>query len=111
MATASVVNLSLWTGVVPVVLPWGEPTISSVGVASAGVAVPFVFYVIAMFMLIVPIWMNNFDSDKELQHTEQQQQQQHATTTMLTIQDAVYSSEEDGNGYSGYPRMRLVDYA
>lgn len=66
-ATAAVLNLSSWTGVVPVILPWGEPTLSSVGVASAGVAVPFFCYVVAMFMVIVPIWMNNFDSDKQAQ--------------------------------------------
>lgn len=65
MAAAMGLNLSTWTGVVPVVLPWGEPTLSVVGVASAGVALPFFFYVVAMFMLIVPIWMNNFESDQQ----------------------------------------------
>jgi len=64
---AGMVNLSTWTGVVPVVLPWGEPTITAVGIASSGVAVPFFCYVIAMFMVIVPIWMNNFESDKQQQ--------------------------------------------
>jgi hypothetical protein len=33
-------------------------------VASAGVAVPFVLYVIAMFVIIIPIWMRNFEDDK-----------------------------------------------
>jgi hypothetical protein len=62
---AAVLNLNTWNGVIPVLLPWGQPTISSIGVASAGVAVPFLIYVIAMFMTIVPIWMHNFEQDKQ----------------------------------------------
>ena len=63
----TMLNLNTWTGVVPVLLPWGEPTISPIGVASAGVAVPFFIYIIAMFVIIVPVWMNNFESDKQQQ--------------------------------------------
>ena len=62
---AAVLNLNVWNGVIPVLLPWGQPTISSIGVASAGVAVPFFIYAVAMFMTVVPIWMQNFESDKQ----------------------------------------------
>ena len=62
---SAIINLSSWNGVVPVLLPLGQPTISAIGVASAGVAVPFFLYVVAMFMLVLPIWMQNFDSDKK----------------------------------------------
>jgi len=61
---ALALNMSTWNGVIPVLLPWGQPTIAPIGVASAGVAVPFVLYVIAMFVIIIPIWMRNFEEDK-----------------------------------------------
>ena len=57
------IQLSQWTGLVPVILPAGQPTLSTIGVASAGVALPFFFYIVAMFMLLVPIWMDNAESD------------------------------------------------
>lgn len=60
----SVLSLDTWTGVVPVLLPLGQPTISSIGVASAGIAVPFFFYILAMFVMIIPIWMKNHEEDK-----------------------------------------------
>lgn len=65
MATVGIIDLATWTGIVPVLLPWGEPTLSTINVASAGVSVPFSLYIIAMFMIIVPVWMQNFASDKQ----------------------------------------------
>ncbi len=59
----SVLILDAWTGVVPVLLPVGQPTISSIGVASVGIALPFFFFILAMFATIVPIWIKNHDSD------------------------------------------------
>ena len=70
----SVLNLNAWSGVIPVVLPWAQPTISPIGAASLGVALPFFAYVIAMFMLVVPIWMQNFESDSKPQEQEKEQQ-------------------------------------
>ena len=105
-----VVSLSAWTGVVPVVLPWGEPTIASVGVASAGVAVPFFLYVVAMFMVVVPMWMGNFESDKQAQRAEAQQQQQQPASfkmggaTMLTLRGEQVVMDMDGDEEDGgYP--------
>ena len=69
-------NLSLWNGVIPVLLPLGQPTIAPIAVASAGVAVPFLLYVLGMFMLIVPIWMHNFENDKKAQGQPLQPHQQ-----------------------------------
>ena len=58
-------NLTSWNAVVPVILPMGQPTISSIGIASVGVALPVFFYILAMFGLIFPFWMQNFKDDKE----------------------------------------------
>ena len=63
-------NLETWNGVIPVILPWAKPTISSIGAASAGVAVPFFLYIIAMFYLIVPMWIENFESDRKRNQQE-----------------------------------------
>lgn len=63
-ANPNVLSLNQWDGVVPVILPVGPQTIASIGSASAGVAVPFFFFLVAMYYILVPIWMSNFHSDK-----------------------------------------------
>lgn len=63
-ANPNILSLNQWDGVVPVILPLGPQTISSIGSASAGVAVPFFFFLVAMYYILVPIWMSNFHSDK-----------------------------------------------
>ena len=110
MAAVTGLNLSTWTGVVPVVLPWGEPTLSVVGVASAGVALPFFFYVVAMFMLIVPIWMNNFESDQSRGGSGSSSSSKSVMMvgmdpsqfTSLTIQDERMVSGGGGGDYGAY---------
>ena len=62
-SSGTVLVLQQWTGIVPVLLPLGQPTISSIGVASAGIALPFFFFIVAMFSMLIPIWMKNFESD------------------------------------------------
>lgn len=57
-------NLNDWSGVTPVILPFEPRTLSCIGIASAGVAVPFFLFLVAMFYLLVPIWLQNFHSDK-----------------------------------------------
>lgn len=54
---------------IPVILPVGSQTLSCIGVASAGVSVPFAFFLISIFYLLVPIWLSNFNADKQL-HSE-----------------------------------------
>ncbi len=55
--------LGQWHGITPVILPVGPQTLPCIGVASAGVAVPFFLFLIAMFYLLVPLWLHNFHSD------------------------------------------------
>jgi hypothetical protein len=57
-------SLNDWSGVTPVILPFEPRTLSCIGIASAGVAVPFFLFLVAMFYLLVPIWLQNFHSDK-----------------------------------------------
>jgi hypothetical protein len=56
-------SLNQWDGIIPVILPVGPQTVSCIGVASAGVAVPFFFFVVALFYLLIPVWLNNFHAD------------------------------------------------
>ncbi len=64
-ASASYPQLALgqWGGITPVILPVGPQTLPCIGVASAGIAVPFFLFLVAMFYLLVPIWLHNFHSD------------------------------------------------
>ena len=57
-------TLNDWTGVTPVILPIGPQTLSCIGIASAGVAVPFSLFLVALFYLLIPIWLQNFHNDK-----------------------------------------------
>lgn len=63
-AIPNVLSLNQWNGIVPVILPVGPQTISCIGTASAGVAVPFFLFLVAMYYILIPIWMSNFHSDK-----------------------------------------------
>lgn len=55
--------LNQWNGITPVILPVGPQTLPCIGLATAGVAVPFFLFLIAMFYLLVPLWLQNFHSD------------------------------------------------
>jgi hypothetical protein len=63
-------SLNQWDGIIPVILPVGPQTVSCIGVASAGVAVPFFFFLVGMFYLLLPIWLNNFHSDTSLHQND-----------------------------------------
>lgn len=103
-------NMSTWNGVIPVLLPWGQPTIAPIGVASAGVAVPFVLYVIAMFIVIVPIWMRNFEEDKQAGGLSAEPQQ--LQRSMVFVEpgnpgtDNSYILQSDGGPYPTAFRLR-----
>ncbi len=99
-------NLNTWTGVVPVLLPWGEPTLSTVGVASTGVAVPFFCYVVAMFMVIVPIWMNNFESDKR-EMIQQGGLAEGTQFTSISIENQTIRDFPKESDYMGYPDVLM----
>ena len=88
MSAVAVLSLESWTGVVPVLLPWGQPTISGIGVGSAGIAVPFFIYILAMFFLVVPIWMENFKSDMS------QQQQASGAGELNPLETGDYASSK-----------------
>ena len=62
--------LDQWEGITPVLLPVHALTLSCISVATVGVAVPFFVFLLAMFYLLVPIWMENFHSDKALHNIE-----------------------------------------
>ncbi len=64
--TASVLYLEQWEGITPVLLPMGPLTLSCINVAIIGVAVPFFIFLVSMFYLLMPIWLDNFHSDKAL---------------------------------------------
>ena len=104
----SVVNLNTWTGVVPVVLPWGEPTITSVGIASAGVAVPFFCYVIAMFMVIIPIWMNNFEDDKQLPAESMSNNNNNNNSENQMPKNSLMIHEDMSMGIMDVPRIEYI---
>ena len=63
-------SLIQWDGIIPVILPVGPQTVSCISVASAGVAVPFFFFLVALFYLLIPIWLNNFHSDASLHQND-----------------------------------------
>lgn len=56
--------LSQWNGVTPVILPIGPQTLSCIAAATSGVAVPFFLFLVAMFYLLIPIWLQNSHSDQ-----------------------------------------------
>jgi hypothetical protein len=97
MASVASLNISTWNGVIPVLLPWGQPTIAPIGVASAGVAVPFVLYVIAMFVIIIPIWMRNFEDDKHAGGISVEMQQPQRAMVFMSSSSSI--SNNNNNGY------------
>ena len=58
--------LEQWEGITPVVLPLHSITLSCINIATVGVSLPFFFFLLSMFYLLVPIWLENFKSDKTL---------------------------------------------
>jgi len=87
---AGVLALNNWNAVVPVLLPLGEHTISSIGVASAAITVPFFFYILAMFSILVPIWMDNHKSDTARIVNEEE------GTTQIFVAPRLMSAEGGG---------------
>ena len=59
-------SLEQWEGITPVVLPLHSITLSCINLATVGVSIPFFLFLISMFNLLVPIWLENFKSDKLL---------------------------------------------
>ncbi len=101
-------TLNEWTGVTPVILPIGPQTLSCISIASAGVAVPFSLFLVALFYLLIPIWLQNFHNDKcsnDPGSSECVGQQVNVLMThgppqrILTIRGGqVVSGEEEGGG-------------
>jgi hypothetical protein len=60
--------LSQWNGVTPVILPIGPQTLSCIGSATTGVAVPFFLFLVAMFYLLIPIWLYNSQNNQPKPH-------------------------------------------
>ncbi len=81
-------SLNDWSGVTPVILPFEPRTLSCIGIASAGVAVPFFLFLVAMFYLLVPIWLQNFHSDKYASCND--------ANTNCSVENATYSNNPQG---------------
>jgi len=63
MSSSHIMDLASWDRACPVLLPLGSPTMSSVFIASIGIFIPFVGFVIALFMYLHTLWMGNAEAD------------------------------------------------
>jgi hypothetical protein len=66
----------------------GQPTLGQVGMASLGVALPFFFYILAMFALVIPMWLQNFQNDSA--------ESKGGSETVLTVDGSESMGTDDG---------------
>ena len=100
-----VLYLDQWEGVTPVLLPVGSLTLSCINDAIIGVSVPFFIFLVSMFYLLMPIWLDNFHSDKALN------QQQTSGNLASNIQQQKGSDAEIGGYmYAGDSSISKLGY-
>ena len=63
MASPLSLNINMWDSLCPVLLPVGQKTMPSIGMASVGLVIPFAIFVLAMFIYMNKIWHANVRPD------------------------------------------------